>query len=254
MNIKHIIIKIGKIVFDPGFLFTVGNAFLITTPFTIGAAVVIGGLLSLNYIIPSQLNSLFMKRFKSVISSPHAGLFIAGLALVPAAIESFLSVSWEGVTPRSLLEDKAFLSGVASACFMTFNLMMPFLVEGIIKPFDNSGLLKRFANLFLKPENYTTIGFFAVAALAGPLGVYLWPVIAISGVFSVLNSQKSSYSNMGKPKMWIALACVLSAVLSDNLSAMLANICYGTAYLCLEAREPKGFLGDIPFLVRKAKK
>ena len=236
--------KTREVLLDPGFLFTLGNAFLLPSPLTIGASFLIFSMVSLGQTAEPKNKKSLLSKLKKLSSVPNLGLMIAGAALIPIAISSFMAVPWATVSGAALLTNTAFLSGVASSFFVAFDFMKPMEGRGIIKPFRNTSLLKRSANVLLKPETYSAIGMMAVSSMAGPVGFLMWPVIGVSTALTVVNSQKEIYSNTGAPKLWMAGACAMNAVAAfiTNPAIAIANISYTAAYTSLEAMEPNNIL------------
>lgn len=248
--------KTLNILKDPGFLFTLGNAFLLPSPFTIGATALIASMLSVNNLPETKSQNKAMRALRKVCATPHLGLLIAGAALVPIAAASFLAVPWAGATAVSLLSSTAFLSGAASSCFVAFDLMKPMEDRKLLKPFKSDNPIKRVANVFLKPETYSALGMMAVSSMAGPVGFFMWPIIGVSTAITVVNSQKESYSNAGRPKLWMAGACGLNSIAATvtlNPFAALANLSYANAYVSLETMEPDDFAGKMRHIVKKTK-
>ena len=239
--------KTRKVLLDPGFLFTLGNAFLLPSPLTIGASFLIFSMVSLGQTAEPKNKKSLLSKLKKLSSTPNLGLMIAGAALIPIAISSFMAVPWATVSGAALLTNTAFLSGIASSFFVAFDFMKPMEGRGIIKPFRNTSLLKRSANVLLKSETYSAIGMMAVSSMAGPVGFLMWPVIGVSSALTVMNSQKEAYSNMGAPKLWMAGACAMNAVAAfiANPAIAIANISYTAAYTSLEVMEPNNIAQKI---------
>lgn len=231
---------------DVGFYFTLGNAILLTNPYTVGAAIMIGAMKASEGFLPKEPDTIKNKWARLLvkgIKDPNVSLCIAGAALIPVAIASTLAIPF-AAGAAAIVTSPAFFQAAAATGFIAFDLMKPAENIGLLKPFKNKSW-GRVANIAIKPETWSTIGLMAVAVMTGPLGALLWPAIGAGGAMTIINSQKEKYSNAGSPKLWMAGACLTNAGIgaaSGNIGPAIANIAFCWAYTRAETFEKESFL------------
>lgn len=190
-----------------------------------------------------------------VLKDPDTSLIVAGIALAPVAVLAFQTVP-TGLGMGALLSNSAFLGGMTASLFSVFDISKALQNKGKLPRMTHKGI-GRVINTAADPENIATVGLMFTAAMAGPVGWLLAPVIGMGGVVATINAQKTDYSNKGRPKLWFAAACALSATASlatgqvQAMGAVIANYVFAASYVRLETYESDDFLGSMKRSLKK---
>ncbi len=249
---------------DVGFMFALGNAILIPGPVTLYAAMMIYGMKVAGHVgtktLPEErkLTSGFargVRKIAQILNDSDTSLLVAGVALAPVAFLAFQAVP-AGLSIAGLLSNSAFLGGVTASLFSVFDISKALQNKGKLPRMKHKNI-GRVINTVTDPENIATVGLMFTAAMAGPVGWLLAPVIGMGGVISTINAQKPQYSNSGRPKLWFAAACTLSASAAlasgqvQALGAVIANYVFAASYIRLETYEPDDFIGSVQRRLKK---